>query len=55
MIIYFRISEFNSKLTEDALLNETDVTLKELIQQIQCVQLFKGLPNDEVNYVYCRI
>ncbi|XP_076666441.1 kinetochore component rough deal isoform X2 [Andrena cerasifolii] len=47
----YRMSKFNSKLTEDALLNETDVTLKELIEQVECVQLFTGLPNDEVVYV----
>ncbi|XP_076239619.1 kinetochore component rough deal [Calliopsis andreniformis] len=47
----YRISKINTKLIEAATLNETDTTLKELIEQIQSVQLFKGFSNNEVNYI----
>ncbi|XP_076175419.1 kinetochore component rough deal isoform X1 [Ptiloglossa arizonensis] len=46
----YRLSKFNIKLIENAILNKTDAIVKELVEQVQCVQLFTGFSNNEVMY-----
>ncbi|KOC60522.1 Kinetochore-associated protein 1 [Habropoda laboriosa] len=50
----YRISKFNIKLIQSAIITETDDTfndtLKKLTQQVTCVQLFKGFSYNEVVY-----
>ncbi|XP_053980593.1 kinetochore-associated protein 1 [Hylaeus volcanicus] len=46
--VIYRASKFNVKLIKDAIFNETNITVKELVDQVQYVQLFKGFSHDEV-------
>ncbi|XP_012139927.2 kinetochore component rough deal isoform X2 [Megachile rotundata] len=48
----YRVSQFNSKLVQSLILNNTNVNIKmeNLIKEIQCEQLFKGFYNDQVIY-----
>ncbi|KZC09900.1 Kinetochore-associated protein 1 [Dufourea novaeangliae] len=49
-IIFTKVSKFNLNLIEVAILNDTNVTIKEVIEQIECTELFKGFSNNEVIY-----
>ncbi|XP_076628517.1 kinetochore component rough deal [Colletes latitarsis] len=46
----YRVSKFNVKLIEDNIFHGSDIIVKELIDQVQCIQLFKGFYYDEVIY-----
>ncbi|XP_076656140.1 kinetochore component rough deal [Halictus rubicundus] len=44
----YRIKQFNYKLFEAAILDGNSTTIKELADQVQCTQLFKGFIRNEV-------